>query len=547
MARETPWSNWDEWVYVKELLFSFDKSERQMHGVDFVQTWKSRLRNGALPVSIELTATLVAANLEIAKSDQNEYQVKLAAGMALVRFVSGITDQLQTGLYAQSVQVVAEKIGIPDWMVELRHEIAHAQLPSLTAITSGVMFALNWLYYNYWEDTLKKVEEQKISKQSKFMENIRKYESVIETIWPQCNKNEAADFKKPKDNNQELTGIARNILKLLSQDNLTILAGIIVNSQFLVLNVNTLLNLNFPTNVDSELNEENISCICKLASLWHPLLNTIHEKYKAFTSVLIESMMNNLKGKSKVCITLALYMILNIQPDSYLNVAISLLQTPSPLSFQILEELLKQDLMGKADTAFLSDILLSFKAVGCTLSKTKPSNFCSWQSQIGKKDIGKKFSGLIVTINEVDSKKFSHMENRNSKWRLLSESETTSLPPIGVLPKGCTFHDMHSKKRILKVLNVTSMDCKSNEIVNTKKNKEYFNERLDGVIDALFVDCKDTKDNSSFFATEEKYEDDQEMASDDVNSHPLTVEEKYTILSPKLEASSLDVSKIAFF
>jgi len=47
------------------------------------------------------------------------------------RFVNGLVDVQQKGVYAQSVATVAESLGLPHSFVDLRHEATHGALPSL--------------------------------------------------------------------------------------------------------------------------------------------------------------------------------------------------------------------------------------------------------------------------------------------------------------------------------------------------------------------------------------------------------------------------------
>ncbi|XP_006824120.1 ribosomal biogenesis protein LAS1L-like [Saccoglossus kowalevskii] len=62
-----------------------------------------------------------------------------------------ITDQAQTKFCAKPVHVVAEKMGLPEWLVNLRHEATHTELPSLRVLKTGVKYALSWLRWEYWE------------------------------------------------------------------------------------------------------------------------------------------------------------------------------------------------------------------------------------------------------------------------------------------------------------------------------------------------------------------------------------------------------------
>jgi hypothetical protein len=65
--------------------------------------------------------------------------------------VNGIVDVGQKGIVAQSIQSIAENIGLPAWFVELRHQATHDNLPSLVLLLSALRQALDWLEINYWQ------------------------------------------------------------------------------------------------------------------------------------------------------------------------------------------------------------------------------------------------------------------------------------------------------------------------------------------------------------------------------------------------------------
>lgn len=50
---------------------------------------------------------------------------------ALIRLVNGLVDPLQLGVYARSIAAIATQLGLPAWLVELRHAATHEDLPSL--------------------------------------------------------------------------------------------------------------------------------------------------------------------------------------------------------------------------------------------------------------------------------------------------------------------------------------------------------------------------------------------------------------------------------
>lgn len=70
--------------------------------------------------------------------------------MILVRLVNGVADSAQRGRVASSVASLAAAAGLPRGLVDLRHEAAHNELPSLAAARAGAGEALTWLRDFYW-------------------------------------------------------------------------------------------------------------------------------------------------------------------------------------------------------------------------------------------------------------------------------------------------------------------------------------------------------------------------------------------------------------
>ncbi|TPX51192.1 hypothetical protein SeLEV6574_g00460 [Synchytrium endobioticum] len=161
-ARVVPWTSTDEWEFVKSLLYPpvFDAATVQK-GVDHVRMWASR---GNLPQAAEMTAMMAecfimenhratlglraSADGEVGRA--SESILRLTYSMAVIRFVNGLVDASQTPGRLQSVASVAETLGIPLWMVDLRHAATHEHLPSLSLLKSAAQHAMRWLDKHYW-------------------------------------------------------------------------------------------------------------------------------------------------------------------------------------------------------------------------------------------------------------------------------------------------------------------------------------------------------------------------------------------------------------
>ena len=53
-------------------------------------------------------------------------------------------------MYAQSVNHLAGRLGIPRWIVDIRHEVTHDKLSSLQILREAAFTAIHWCHQNYW-------------------------------------------------------------------------------------------------------------------------------------------------------------------------------------------------------------------------------------------------------------------------------------------------------------------------------------------------------------------------------------------------------------
>ncbi|GAA96027.1 hypothetical protein E5Q_02687 [Mixia osmundae IAM 14324] len=109
--------------------------------------WMAR---GDCPHAVESTSLFLELILADLAGTRTSLELRASYGMALTRFVSGIVDPAQQGVYARSIAVIAAQVGLPLWFVELRHASTHEALPSLIALRAAAHQALAWLDEKYW-------------------------------------------------------------------------------------------------------------------------------------------------------------------------------------------------------------------------------------------------------------------------------------------------------------------------------------------------------------------------------------------------------------
>ena len=204
-ARVVCWQNHEEWLHVYRTLYNFDDPEAQRRGIHRVAVWKSRSM-GKLPLAIECTANLISAHL----GSTSNIQERLTLAMAIVRFVNGMVDQDQKGKFARSVQSIAEEIGLPDWLVDMRHEATHANLPSIDTLRSGLRASLSWLQGKYWDAQLN-IHDGNTKRLMQLLENYRDV-----ALRHALRKKKTSKVKTKS----KLTELSKDITSLVSMSNL---------------------------------------------------------------------------------------------------------------------------------------------------------------------------------------------------------------------------------------------------------------------------------------------------------------------------------------
>ncbi|XP_028165223.1 uncharacterized protein LOC114356316 [Ostrinia furnacalis] len=142
-----PWFNSKEWLDVYENVY-ISKNKTEAHNLLLI--WKARCPS--LPSGIESTLTL----LEVLIQDENNVStmgsdqlLRLAYSSAIMRFVNHMLDT-ETAK-GSSLYQAANRLGVPDWIIDLRHDTAHSNnLPSIELLREASHIGLDWLEKNYW-------------------------------------------------------------------------------------------------------------------------------------------------------------------------------------------------------------------------------------------------------------------------------------------------------------------------------------------------------------------------------------------------------------
>ncbi|SCU96197.1 LAFA_0G04874g1_1 [Lachancea sp. 'fantastica'] len=149
--RIVPWRFETDLTRVGELLYpsKYGTVDLRHQAIKEVKCWASR--GPYVPHTVESTAHLTEAKLLDEQVVTGETVLQLSYTMAMIRFVNGLLDPMQQSQFAIPLHVLAERMGLPSWFVELRHCGTHErEMPSLDMLRVAVDQALEWLWVNYW-------------------------------------------------------------------------------------------------------------------------------------------------------------------------------------------------------------------------------------------------------------------------------------------------------------------------------------------------------------------------------------------------------------
>jgi len=147
------WLSNAEWLIVYEKLFS-NKFEEEAEALEIIRVWRCKF-GITIPVAIEVTSRLFEA--KHSSQNNNNYEGCLALSCAITQFLGLVTEKFYKNTNKSEnggrlpIHVVAENIGIPEWLTNIRHDTAHDLLRSYPVCKKAADFAINWLKQNHWD------------------------------------------------------------------------------------------------------------------------------------------------------------------------------------------------------------------------------------------------------------------------------------------------------------------------------------------------------------------------------------------------------------
>ncbi|XP_074345976.1 uncharacterized protein LOC141684760 isoform X3 [Apium graveolens] len=155
------WISWDDWRFVKDGLFS-SSPDSISSSLRRVSAWRSR---GCIPVVVEVTAYIIEiqqkdplfrndVSVNLLHSEEmftmlysmaimrydvsenllhSEEMLAMLYSMAIMRLVNGVVEKTRKKTEV-SIGEVADELGIPRMLIDVRHECSHRDLPSLRLV-----------------------------------------------------------------------------------------------------------------------------------------------------------------------------------------------------------------------------------------------------------------------------------------------------------------------------------------------------------------------------------------------------------------------------
>ncbi|XP_067950317.1 ribosomal biogenesis protein LAS1L-like [Watersipora subatra] len=142
-----------EFERVADLIISDETSDLR-EAQERLLVW--RVRQGrrfqdVLDITLCILTDLLQLRNGDAVSSVDQQAVTNSASLTIARFVNLMTEgSLADKLDKTSVAELAAKIGIPEWLVSVRHEIVHRRLPSTAFATSALLFARGYVHEKFW-------------------------------------------------------------------------------------------------------------------------------------------------------------------------------------------------------------------------------------------------------------------------------------------------------------------------------------------------------------------------------------------------------------
>lgn len=175
--RLTPWTDWTEWLLMKQLLF-----KNQFKAAEKLLSLFRMRRQSVIPVAMSSSVSLVS----MLNDEQDVHERRLGLSMAIIRLVNGITDVLQprdVNRQSRSISSGASLMELPPILVDIRHQATHGTLPGLQVMEYAARHALIWLDVHYWQPQHKMLVQLELLKKNRLNIDVSIIKHVFTPDW----------------------------------------------------------------------------------------------------------------------------------------------------------------------------------------------------------------------------------------------------------------------------------------------------------------------------------------------------------------------------
>ncbi|KAI0085676.1 Las1-domain-containing protein [Irpex rosettiformis] len=211
LPRRVPWASLAEldqvcsWIYADE-----NDLDAKVLAINRLAAWKATT---TIPHALESALSILTVIVQDASAQGSSSFLSLrqAYAAAIIRLVNGLVDPLQLGAYARSIASIAAQLGLPAWLVELRHAATHEDLPSIDVLREAARDSMSWLLHHYFIPALNpsNIEPSKAPKLRPLYPVLAQYKSLLKST-----NRDASLRTKYK---QEITKVLRDIERWISE------------------------------------------------------------------------------------------------------------------------------------------------------------------------------------------------------------------------------------------------------------------------------------------------------------------------------------------
>lgn len=140
----TGWYSYDEFAHVFARLHN---PVEYPYIARKISLWKARAK---VPAAVAATESLICAVVADQQGSLSECGLRSLYAMAVLRAVNLLLDQEQDREYARSLKLIAKACDLPEYIITVRHECSHREIPDINTLRLTASDAINYVYQKYW-------------------------------------------------------------------------------------------------------------------------------------------------------------------------------------------------------------------------------------------------------------------------------------------------------------------------------------------------------------------------------------------------------------